>query len=118
MKNLLILIVAIALFLHFKPQPELERKFSEYKEMVLNYFSAATDTKVRLKADKIYKELEPQLESFSDSETLILKEITLKRESVKAFYAEYCYDTKPHPTFHSVNLEKVCKTINNYQSLL
>lgn len=118
MKNLLILIVAIALFLHFKPQPELERKFNEYKEMVLSSFSEATDTKVRLRADKIYKDLEPQLDSFSDKEVILLKEITLKRKTVKSFYSEYCFGNKTHPTFHTVNLEKVCKTIINYQSLL
>ncbi len=118
MKNLLILIVAIALFLHFKPQPELTKKFEEYKEKVLSIFSEATDTKVRLRSDKIFKDLESKFESFSAAEIEHLKEITLTRKSVKQFYTDYCYADKGHPTFHSTNLAKVCNTINNYQSIL
>lgn len=118
MKKLLILIVAVALFLHFKPQPELEEKFQEYKEQVLSIFSSATDTKVRLRSDKIFKDLTPQFESFSEAEVQLLQEITLTRDAVKKFYKDHCYSGKGHPVFHSVNLEKVCKTINNYQSML
>ena len=118
MKKLLILIVAIALFLHFKPQPELEEKFQEYKEMVLSVFSNATDTKVRLRSDKIYKDLTPQFETFSKAEIELLKEITLTRDAVKQFYKEHCFSGKSHAVFHTVNLEKVCNTINNYQTFL
>ena len=53
----IILIVAAALFLHFYPQPELEAWFEEQKTEVLKVFSDATDTKVRLKSDKIYQDL-------------------------------------------------------------
>jgi len=118
MKNLLILIVAIALFLHFYPQPEVEKKFEEFKTLVLETFSDATDTKVRLKADRIYKDLEPKFDSFTTDEVNYLKEITLNRKAVKGFYEEYCQAGKGNPVFHSSNLEKVCKTIDKYQSLL
>ena len=47
MKNLLILIVAAALFLHFYPQPELEDWFSEKKVTAIAIFAKATDTQVR-----------------------------------------------------------------------
>ncbi|MEW6983712.1 hypothetical protein AAD001_13755 [Colwelliaceae bacterium 6471] len=118
MKKLLILIVAIALFLHFYPQPEVDKKFEELKNTLLTQFSDATDTKVRLKADKIYTDLESQFDTFNSDEIIYLKEITLTRRSVKAFYAEYCQGKKSNPKFHSTNLAKVCKTIDNYQSLL
>ena len=118
MKNLLILIVAIALFLHFYPQPEVEQKYEEIKTQVLNAFSDATDTKIRLKADKVYTDLKPELDSFSKEEVNYLKEITKDRRSVKNFYDNYCEDNKPTSVFHSTNLNKVCKAIGNYQSLL
>lgn len=118
MKKLLILIVAIAVFLHFNPQPELERKFEEYKSKMLNTFSNVTDTKVRLKTDKIYEDLSSEFDSFSTKEVEKLKEITLDRDSLKAFYSEYCFADKGHGIFHSTNLKKVCEKINQYQSLL
>ena len=55
MKNLLILIVAVALFLHFYPQPELDDWFAQQKETILTSFSEATDTQVSLKSDKIFQ---------------------------------------------------------------
>ena len=118
MKKLLILIVAIAVFLHFNPQPELENKFEEYKAMIIEIFSDATDTKVRLKTSKIFDDLSSQFESFSSKEVDKLKAITLDRKSVKDFYSQYCFAEKGHPIFHSANLEKVCKTINQYQGML
>ena len=118
MKNLLILIVAIALFLHFYPQPEIEQKYEEIKTQMLNAFSDATDTKIRLKADKVYTDLKPELDSFSEEEVNYLKEITTDRRSVKDFYVNYCEGKKQTPIFHSSNLSKVCKAIGNYQSLL
>ena len=118
MKNLLILIVAIALFLHFYPQPEVDKKYQEIKTQVLSAFSDATDTKVRLKADKVYTDLKPELDSFNEEEIKFLKEITTDRHSVRNFYQDYCEGDKQTPIFHSTNLGKVCKVIGNYQSLL
>jgi hypothetical protein len=46
MKNLLILIVAIALFLHFYPQPEVTKFYNEQKEALLEGFSDFSDTRV------------------------------------------------------------------------
>lgn len=118
MKNLLILIVAIALYLHFYPQPEVEKKYEEIKTYVLTSFSDATDTRVRLKTDKVYTDLEPEFDSFSEEEVNYLKEITADRHSVKAFYTEYCKTSAQSTIFHSTNLAKVCKVIDGYQSLL
>lgn len=118
MKNLLILIVAAAIFLHFYPQPKLEQWFEEQKTFVLGEFSDATDTKVRLKADKIYTDLKPHYNQFSSQELAFLKEITSNRKSVIAFYQEFCgtAPVKRTPKFHQVNQTLVCKTISQYQS--
>ncbi len=118
MKKILILIVAIAVFLHFYPQPEVDSKYEEYKTMFINMFSNATDTKIRLRADKIYEDLSADFSGFSSEEIDKLKEVTANRDEVKNFYSEYCFTEKGHPIFHNTNLEKVCTTVNKYQSLL
>jgi len=118
MKKLLILIVAIALFLHFYPQPEVDEKFTEIKTIALDKFSSATDTKVRLKSDKIYTDLEHKFDSFSEEEQKYLKEITASREQVKEFFYSYCKGDKQTIKFHAVNFESVCRTISRYENLL
>lgn len=117
MKNLLILIVFAAVFLHFYPQPEVTKFYEEQKANVLGKFSDATDTRVRLKADKIYTDLEPEFNSFRPSEIERLKEITLNRNSVKSYYSEYC-SNKRDSKFHRSNQDLVCKTISKYSSML
>ena len=118
MKNLLILIVAAALFLHFYPQPELEDWFAQQKDSVLEVFSEATDTKVRLKSDKIYSDLKSQFEHFSNEEQKFLKEITIDRKSVKAFFTDFCEGKQQSPNFHRENQEKVCRKIGEFSALL
>jgi hypothetical protein len=118
MKNLLILIVATALFLHFYPQPELEDWFTEKKTMIVDRFSEATDTSVRLKADKIYTDLKSELAGFSSEEHVFLKKITADRKSVKAFFIDYCNANQQTPHLHHENQKKVCRTISHYSSLL
>ncbi|GHE88468.1 hypothetical protein [Thalassotalea profundi] len=119
MKNLLILIVAAAIFLHFYPQPKLEAWFEEQKAFVLGEFSDATDTKVRLKSDKIYNDLKPNFNQFGPEELEFLKEITSNRKVVIAFHKEYCSTNAPKrtPKFHQANQTLVCKAIGKYQSL-
>ncbi|MDT0603833.1 hypothetical protein [Thalassotalea castellviae] len=117
MKNLLILIVAIAIFLHFYPQPELESWFEEQKTMVLSEFSNATDTKVRLNPEKIYKDLQPSFGQFNEEEQTFVRTITSTRESVKEFYNKYCENKRPTPKLHQKNQQLICTKISAYQSL-
>ncbi len=117
MKNLLILIVAAALFLHFYPQPKLEDWFGEQKDTVLEVFSGATDTQIRLKADKIYTDLEEQFEHFSTEEQEFLQNITTDRESVKAFFVEFCEGKQRSPQLHTENQKKVCDKIGEFSAL-
>lgn len=113
MKNLLILIVFAAVFLHFYPQPEVTDWYNEQKEAALKIFSDATDTSVSLKADKIYKDLEPKFGSFRESEIKRLKEITSSKDNVKAFYTDFC-SNKRDRKFHVDNQKLVCQTISRY----
>lgn len=117
MKNLLILIVIAAIFLHFFPQPKLTQWYHEQKENALEMFNTATDTKVRLNPNKIYRDLSKHLASFNEQEQQYLKEITDSRGNVKAFYKEYCDTAKRTPKLHQKNQETVCNTIRPYQSL-
>jgi hypothetical protein len=117
MKNLLILIVAIAIFLHFYPQPELENWFKEQKTNALSSFSDATDTKIRLNPQKIYNDLKPNFEQFNAEEQKFVREITSSREAVKVFFKDNCQEKRPVPKLHQKNQLLVCKKISNYQSL-
>jgi hypothetical protein len=116
MKNLLILIVSIALFLHFYPQPEVEKQLIQLKETALTIFADATDTSVRLKSDKILMDLQSELDRFSTDEVERLKEITATHKTVTAFYYKHCQEKTSPTIFHGTNLAKVCKTIGNYSA--
>ena len=118
MKKLLILIVAGALYFHFYPNEKLNTWLDEQKTMILGYFSDATDTKVRLKADKIYQDLSRDFAQFTGKEKAYVAEITSSRQSVKSFYNEYCNTKKQTPKLHRENLAKVCQVISQYSALL
>ncbi|GLX78224.1 hypothetical protein tinsulaeT_15640 [Thalassotalea insulae] len=118
MKNLLILIVVIALFLHFYPQPEVTDWYEQQKSALLEAFSDATDTKVRLNPAKIYRDLEAKFEQFNEDEQGFIKEITSSREQIKDFFNKYCNSKKNHsPVLHHTNQKVVCDAISPYQSL-
>jgi hypothetical protein len=118
MKNILILIVAAAVFLHFYPQPELTKLYNETKESLLDGFSEYSDTSVRLKADKILIDLKPELNSFSEEEVASLTEITSSRSNVNAFYQSYCKQQIRSTSFHPTNQTKICTTISKYENML
>lgn len=117
MKNLLILIVAGAIFLHFYPQPKLEAWYGEQKSFILAKFSDATDTKVRLSPKKVYRDIEPSFDQFNGEEIKFVNEMTSSREAVKQFFDEYCESKKQTPKLHKKNQTLVCKKITPYQSL-
>jgi len=118
MKNLLILIVAVALYLHFYPNEKVTQFYNTQKQALLDGFGEYTDTKIRLKADKIYTDLEPELGSFSKKEIERLKVITSERAVVKEFYHSICQTQRRDIIFHINNEKKVCATIGRYESLL
>jgi hypothetical protein len=118
MKKLLILIVAGALYFHYYPNEKLNSWLFEQKQTVLGYFSDATDTKVRLKSDKIYQDLAKDFGQFNSQEKAFVAEMTSSREKVKTFNEQYCKTKKQTPKLHRDNLAKVCYTISKYSNLL
>jgi hypothetical protein len=118
MKRLLILIVATALYFHYYPNENITRWIFEQKQVVLGYFSEATDTKIRLKSDKIYQDLSRDFSHFSSKEIAYVTEITSSREKVKKFNEQYCRSKKQTPKLHRDNLAKVCQAISKYSNLL
>lgn len=118
MKKLLIVIVVGAIYFHFYPNEKLNSWVFEQKEFVLSYFSDATDTKVRLKSDKIYQDLAKDFGQFNSQEKAYVAEITSSREKVKRFNEQYCKSKKQTPKLHRDNLAKVCHTIGKYSNLL
>jgi len=118
MKKLLIIIAFAALYLHFYPNEKLNNWYSQEKNNLVTKFSEATDTGIKLRAEKIYTDLEPQFDSFSEEEIAELKRITQKRTSVKEFYEIYCNTEQENPIFHYLNEEKICTTISKYTALL
>jgi len=114
MKNLLILIVAIATYLHFYPNSEATKFYNEKMEFLLRSFSEFSDTKARMSAKKIYTDLQSDLASFSEEEIIHLKEITSSRRNLKEFNFDVCETKQRDVIFHINNEAKVCKTIANY----
>ncbi len=118
MKHLLILIVAAALYFHFYPNEEVTNFYQEKITYLKGIFSEVGDTKIRLKADKIYTDLESELENFSEKEIERLKVITSNRLVVKEFYHQICQTEQRDIVFHITNERKVCATISRYTNLL
>ena len=117
MKHLLILIVAAAVYLHFYPNEKVTQFYNTQKQTLLDGFGEFSDTKVRLKSEKIFTDLKPQLASFSDKEIERLKVITSERAVVKEFYYSICKTQKRDIVFHITNEKKVCSAISRYTAL-
>jgi len=117
-KKLLILIVFAAVYLHFYPQPELNNWLEKQKSIIFTDVSEATDTKVRLRSEKIFTDLKGSFNTFSEKEIEELKKITESRDSVNNFYHKYCKEKHSNPIIHHANVDKICHIIDNYQALL
>ncbi|WP_246143431.1 hypothetical protein [Colwellia echini] len=107
-----------SVYLHFYPNEEVTKFYNEQKVALQSMFSDFGDTKVRLKADKIYTDLESKLGKFSDKEIQHLKEITSSRDNVKNFYFSICKTEKRDIVFHINNERMVCAAISKYTNLL
>ena len=118
MKHLLFLIVAASVYLHFYPNAEVTKFYNDKKLAVLIWFADFSDTKVRLKADKIYTDLEHKIDHFSDKEVEHLKVLTSSRNNVKTFYFTICKTEKRDIVFRISNEKMVCGTIGHYSNLL
>jgi len=118
MKKLLILIVAFSVFLHFYPQPQLEKWYEDKKEAALNGLSDIFDTKASLNTDKILTDLKSKMRYFSQQERVQLEQLVSSRKSVKIFYADICLAKKRQLIFRPVIQGEICNTISKYTNLL
>lgn len=118
MKKLLILIVFTAVFLHFYPQEKLTLWYEKNKSIFVDIFTQSTDTKIRLKADKIYQDLKPKFKQFKRQEQNYLKDITSSRATLLKFNTEFCKQNKSNPNLHIKNQKLICEGIQKYSSLL
>lgn len=118
MKNLLFLLAAAAIYLHFYPNEEVTQFYNDKKLFLTSKFNEVGNTKIRLKASKVYEDLEGDLERFSDNEVDRLKSISSSRTNVKEFYLTICKTEKRDVVFHINNEKKVCAVISKYQGLL
>lgn len=115
MKKILILILSIALFLHFFPQPEISQWYEKTKEEILDQAADATTTVNKLKSSKIYQELKDEYIGFSDAELSEIKALTETVDSVERFYKESCTSSgNGSSKFHPDNLYKVCNKIKQH----
>ena len=118
MKNLLFLLAAAAIYLHFYPNEKVTDFYNEKKLFLASQFEEVGNTKIRLKPSKIYEDLESELDHFSDDEIKRLKNVSSSRPNVAEFYSTYCKTQRRDAVFHITNEKKVCSVISKYQSLL
>jgi len=118
MKKLLILIVGFALFLHFYPQPELDKWYSGQKDDALDGFSDTFGTEAKRKTDVILIDLKEDMKSFTTKERAQLEEIADSRRLMKAFYSDYCLAKKRQFKMRAGVQAKICKTISKHPRLL
>lgn len=116
MKNLLILLVALALYLHFYPESDVSVWLQKQKDVAIEKFNDIADTKVRLSASKVYKDIENQFDAFSTEEQNYVKEITQSRKSIIEFFNTHCNNSTAATQLHYENQKKVCSIIGKYQS--
>jgi len=118
MKKLLILIVAAAVFLHFYPQPKLEKWAKEQKDYLVEMFSSATDTKVRISAKKVRSDIEQKFNQFTDDERAYTLEITENSKSIVSFYREKCDKVDKSVKLRPANKKFVCDTMSKYRAFM
>ena len=108
MKKILILIVGIALYLHFYPQPELNDWYEGKKAEFLDTLAKATKARFKSSVDGLYDELKTEFEDFSPVEFQNLKTITSSVDQVTEFYEKNCTENIHSKFFHEGNAERVC----------
>ena len=118
MKKLLILIVGIAIYLHFYPQPELNTWLYQQKEKYLDDYMDVFDTKAQIHVGEIWQDLQPKTHSFTPKEKRLAREITTSKSKTKSFYRDFCKARKREFIFQENNQKRLCLTIHKYADTL
>lgn len=114
-KKLLFLITAAAVYLHFNPSPDLEKKYLSYSNELSNITAEFFGASMKVKASSVYDDLSKEFNSFSREEQNYIKEITLNKKAIATFQRNNCEGSfNGHRVFHPTNLKKVCKSMEDY----
>ncbi|WOH36561.1 hypothetical protein RI844_14440 [Thalassotalea fonticola] len=116
-KNLIIIIVAIAVYLHFYPNEEFNEWLSTTKEEAQESFAEIADTKAKVAPSKLISALQQDFKKFSKNEVAYVKKVAQTRDSLKTFHKEYCVEPKDNPRLRRQYQLKVCATIDQYRIL-
>ena len=111
MKKILILIVGIALYLHFYPQPELIQLYEDKKSELLSRLENSTKVTFKVNLADTYKKWEKELNGLSKQELSNLKEVLTSFDSVMNFYDENCHGNITAKLFYSDNHDKICNRL-------
>lgn len=118
MKKLLILIVSVAIYLHFYPHPAISAFYEEKKAQLLNKMSQSSKVTFKKTMNNIYNEIKTEYVGFSSTELAKLKEITQSVASIEQFNTEYCVQGKENKNFHPDHVDKICVKTASFLSSL
>lgn len=114
-KNLLIIIIAAAVYLHFYPNEEFNEWLDVQKENADEFIADTFDTKARMSPQKLLSGMENEIKQFTQNETSYFESIIESRSELKDFYNEYCGTTKRNPNLRDKQVDTVCEKINKYK---
>ncbi len=117
MKKLLIIIVAIAVYLHFYPNEELNAWYDKTKQQAKTKFSDIADTKARVSPTKLISGLQQDFKTFSKKEVAYVEQLAESRDNLRAFHKEYCEVTKDNIRLRRDHLILVCNKLEQYRIL-
>ncbi|WP_371187590.1 hypothetical protein [Thalassotalea maritima] len=117
MKNLLIIIVAIAVYLHYYPNQELNAWYDKQLNTAQTMFNEVAGTKLRISPKKVITVLSKELQNYSNSELAYVEQITDSRDNLRAFYSDYCPELKPNRKLRRAYVRQVCKAVDDYRIL-
>lgn len=115
MKKILILIVGIAIYLHFYPQEELTQYYEDKKAELMTKLSQSTKVSFTTNLHNIYEELKAEYIGFSSAELAEIKAVTRSVDHLTEFHQKVCLQGQASNTpFHPDNLDKVCQKITQF----
>ena len=117
LKNLLIIIVAIAVYLHFYPNQALTNWYEATKESATTQFADISDTKARVAPSKLINELRQDFKKFSKNEVAYVKELAQSRDSLRKFHKDYCQTGKDNMRLRRDYQLIVCSKLEQYRIL-
>ncbi len=111
-KNLLIIVVAAAVYLHFYPNEDVNKWVAEQKENADELFNETFDTKARVSPKKLLSAMQKDMQKFTKAEVAYLETLVESRSDLKEFNKTYCGTTKRNPQMRDIQVDQVCEKIS------